>query len=409
MNILFLHKNFPAQFKYLATYLAHQPDNNVTFITSNDDVQIDKIKKVVYKPARNIPEDCHPYLRMHEEAIIHGQAASSAALFLKNDPKFKPDVIYTHQSGPGLFMKYMIPDVPIITYCEWYYRAEGADIGFDGNPPDIDTRAKLRCSNSNFLIDLYSCDAFVSPTYWQKSQFPKEFHHKIQVIHDGIDTDRCKPDENATFLIKDKNLTLTAKDEVLTYGTRGMEPYRGFIEFMEAAEYLLKKRPNLHIIIAGEDITCYGKPLENETYKELALRLLDFDMNRLHFVGKLNFIDYVKMLQISSAHVYSTYPYILSWSLLDAMATGCCIVASNTAPVLEVMKDNYNGLLFDFYNQAQLAQKVEYALDNQDKMETIRQNARQTVLDNYKLENMLAAQISYINNVIAKHKQEHQL
>lgn len=405
MNILFLHRNFPAQFKYLATYLANVPGNNVTFITNNDSVQIDKINKIVYPTTRNIPETTHPYLRMHEEAIIHGQCAASAALPLKTDPALKPDIIYIHPSGPGLFMKYMFPDVPIITYCEWYYRAEGADIGFDGTPADVDTRAKLRCSNSNFLIDLYSCDAFVTPTHWQKSQFPKEFHHKIQVIHDGIDTDRCKPDDNASFLIKDKNLTLTARDEVLTYGTRGMEPYRGFIQFMEAAEYLLKKRSNLHIIVAGEDITCYGKPLENDTYKQLALRLLDFDMNRLHFVGKLNFIDYVKMLQISSAHVYSTYPYILSWSLLDAMSTGCCIVASNTAPVSEVMKDNYNGLLFDFFNPDQLAQKVEYALDNKDEMKEIRANARKTVVDNYKLENMLAQQINFINNVIAKHKQ----
>lgn len=399
MNILFVHRNFPAQFKYLAITLSNIPGNNVMFITNNDTVKIDGIKKYVYKTVGSVPDGCHPYLKTHEDAIIHAKAAATIALSIKNS-KNKPDVIVTHPSGPGFFMKYVFPDVPVISYCEWFYNADGADIGFDGKMPDEDTRAKIRCSNSNFLIDLYTCDACICPTHWQKSQFPRAFHNKIKVIHDGIDTDSCAPDNNAKFFIKDKNLELSAKDEVITYGTRGMEPYRGFPQFMEAAEKILKNRPNAHVVIAGNDTVCYGAKLEQGTYKEHMLNKLDLDMNRVHFVGALSFAEYIKLLQISSVNVYLTYPYILSWSLLNAMSVGCCTVASNTPPVLEVMKDNYNGLLVDFFDVDAIAQKIEYALDNQDKMQEIRHNARQTVVNNYGLSKMLPEQINFINSLM---------
>jgi len=203
-------------------------------------------------------------------------------------------------------------------------------------------------------------------------------------------------------LIKDKNIELRAQDEVITYGTKGMERYRGFPQFMEAAAKILKRRPNAHVVIAGTDATYYSPKLPNGTYKELMLKKLNLDMKRVHFVGVLNFNDYVKFLQISSAHVSSTFPYVLSWSILDAMSVCCPIIASNTAPVTEVVKDNYNGLLFDFFDVNQLVEKIEYSLDNKDKMDKIRVNARQTVLDNYDLRKVLPQQISLINSLIHK-------
>lgn len=395
MNILFLHRNFPAQFRHIAHELAKDPSNNVVFITNNDKLQLPGITKLVYKIKRKVPKDCHRYLRFYEESIIHGQATAEAALSLKAQG-FKPDVIYGHTWGNTMFMKDIFPDVPLICYFEWFYNAEGSDIGFDGRLPNEDDNARLRCKNSHLLVDLYSCDAGISPTNWQKSQFPKEFHHKIKVLHDGVDTDFCKPDGNAEFLVKDKNLVLSAKDEVITYATRGMEAYRGFPEFMRAAEKLLKKRLKAHVVIAGEDRVCYGPQLANTTFKEMMLRELDLDMDRVHFVGGLPLNEYVKLLQISSAHIYLTYPFVLSWSLLDAMSVGCCIVASNTSPVLEVMKDNYNGILVDFYNVDEIVEKVEYVLDNQDKMQELRHNARKTIVDNYALKDLLLKHINYL-------------
>lgn len=404
MNILFLHRNFSAQFRHIAVELAKDPNNKVVFITNNDKLQIRGITKVVYKLKREVPKNCHRYLRFYEESIIHGQATAEAAFAVKSQG-FKPDVIYGHTWGNTMFMKDIFPDVPLLCYFEWFYNPEGADVGFDGKPQNEDDKAKLRTKNSHLLMDLYSCDAGLSPTNWQKSQFPKEFHHKIKVLHDGVDTDFCVPNNDAKFLIKDKDLTLTKDDEVITYATRGMEAYRGFPEFMRAAAILLEKRPNLHVVIGGEDRVCYGPQLANTTYKQMMLKELpDMDMNRVHFVGGLPFNEYVNLLQISSVHVYLTYPFVLSWSLLDAMSCGCCIVASYTQPVLEVMKNDYNGLFVGFYNIDELVDKIEYALDNQDRMEELRHNARKTIVDSYALKDLLPKHIDFVKNLIHSNK-----
>ncbi len=405
MNILFLHRNFPAQFRHISAALANDSGNNVVFITNNNKLQLPNIRKVYYKLKREVPKNCHRYLRFYEESIIHAQATAEAALALKNQG-FKPDVIYGHTWGQTMFMKDIFPDVPLLCYFEWFYNAEGSDVDFANKNLNIDERAKLRCKNSHLYVDLDICDAGICPTKWQRSQFPKKFHSKIKVIHDGVDTDFCTPNKDAKFLIKDKNIELTAKDEVITYATRGMEAYRGFPEFMKAAEKLLKKRPNLQIIIGGEDRICYGPQLANTTYKTMMLKQLDLDMNRIHFVGGLPFNEYIKLLQITSAHVYLTYPFVLSWSLLDAMACGCPIIASDTPPVLEFMKDNVNGLLFDFFNVDEQVEKIEYALGNKDKIEKLRHNARKTIVDNYALKDLLPEHIEYVKKLALKNEEK---
>lgn len=399
MNILFLHRNFPAQFKYLATALANNPKNTVMFMTNDEKGQIKGVKKLVYKITKQVPEDCHPYLKAHEDALLHGQAAATLALDLKKQ-KVKIDVIYTQPFGPGLFMKYMFPDVPLIYYCEWFNKVEGAEVGFDGNLPNENFRAKIRCSNSNTLVDLYSCDACIAPMNWQKLQFPREFHNKIQVIPDGIDTETYKPDNDAKFLIEDENLELSAKDEVITYATRGLDPYRGFPQFMEAIEKLQIKRPNTHFVIVKEDETYYRQPIGIDLYQDFDMSNLNLDMNRVHFVGELSPAKHLKLLQLSSAYVYLTYPYILSRTLLESMSTGCCVVASNSQPVLEVIKNCQNGLLVDFFNVEQLVEKIEYVLDNKDKVKALRDNARNTIIDNYGLDKVLPKQISYFKEQI---------
>lgn len=400
MKILFVHRSFPGQFRYIATALTMDPNNTVVFITEDDKNQIEGIQKFIYTPDYKNSKKCDPYLFEYENAVIHGQAAASIALAMKQQG-FVPDIIYGFASwGSEMFMKDIYPDVPMITYLEWYGNPKGADIGFGGKTLSEDERANLRCNNSAILTSLCAADAAISPTQWQKQQFPKEFQDKIKVIHDGIDIGQYFPDDNAKFIIKDKNLELTAKDEIITYGTRGMEPYRGFPEFMEAVEKLLVKRPNAHFVIAGDDKVYYGEKLPKGTYKELMLQKLKLDMNRVHFVGTLSFPDYAKLLQVSSVHVYLTYPFVLSWSILDAMATGCCLVASNTAPVLEVIKDNYNGLLVDFFDVDQLVKKIEYALENKEKIKEIRKNARQTIIDKYSLEVTLTQQVEFIYSLI---------
>ena len=398
MKFLFSHRNFPAQFRHILIELSKDPSNEIVFITgTKNDVKIPRVKKYEYKLKRKVPENCHRYLRTFEEAVIHGQSAAEVAIKLKNKG-FKPDVIYAHPWGNSLYLKDIFPDVPLINFCEWYYKSENSDIDFSGEQINEDRKAKTRTMNAQLLLDLVSCDKGICPTNWQKSQFPKDFHHKIEVLHDGIDTDYFIPNPDAVLKIPNTDIKLTAKDEVVTYATRGMEAYRGFPQFMEMAEKLLKLRKNVHIVIGGEDRICYGPKLEKGSYKQIMLNKLDLDMSRVHFTGGLPYMEYKKLLQISSAHVYLTYPFVLSWSMLEAMSSGYCVVGSKTPPVQEVIEDNKNGLLVDFFNIDELTDKVEYALDNQDKMAEIRENARNTIIEKYDLKKLLPRHIEILKS-----------
>ena len=399
MKFLFLHRNFPAQFKHLALALAKDKKNEVVFVTNNTETKsFGGIKKYSYKLKRKVPNNCHRYLRFYEESIIHGQSAAEVLISLKQQG-FKPDVIFGHSWGSSLFVKEVFPDVPYVAHIEWYYNPENSDVDFGGKVLDIDERASLKTKNSHILQDLVSCDWGVSPTQWQKSQVPEIFRDKIKVFHEGIDVDFCKPDENVEFKVPNTDLTLTRKDEIVTYATRGMEEYRGFPEFMKAASELLKQRPNLHILVGGEDRVCYGKHLKDDTFKQKMLRELEFDESRLHFVGPLPYNQYVKLLQVSSAHIYLTYPFVLSWSFLEAMAAGCPIVASDTAPVREVMQDKYSGLLVDFYDIDGIVKNVNELIDHKEKYQLLRENARDMVVKNYDLKMLLPRQIEFLKSV----------
>ncbi len=358
MNIIFLHRNFPAQFKYLASILAQNKNNNVIFITNNNITPTyDGIKKIVYGLRRKIPNDAHRYLKFYEESIIHGQAAASELIKLQQEG-FKPDIIIGHSWGSSLFVKEIFPDVPYVAYIEWYYNYKNTDVDFAKKEIDINEKASLMCKNAHILQDLVKCDYALSPTNWQKQQVPEIFRDKITVIHEGIDTNYCVPDKEATLKIPNSNIVLTQKDEVLTYATRGMEEYRGFPEFMKTASILMKQRPNLKVVVGGEDRVCYGRNILNSTFKTEMLKKYEYDMNRLYFVGNLPYKEYINLLRISDAHIYLTYPFVLSWSLLESMSIECPIIASNTAPVKEVIKDGYNGVLTDFFDTDALVQKV---------------------------------------------------
>lgn len=400
MKILFLHRNFPGQFRYLAPQMAQDPENEVVFISNEHKGQIPGIKKYSYHLKRNVPDNCHRYLRFLEENIIHGQSAAELALQLKQRG-FYPDVIYGHTWGQTLFMKEVWPESKLLCYFEWFFNSENSYVDFGGHEVSIDEKAKFKIDNTQLFIDLHYCDRGLCPTNYQIKQFPAEYRDKIKVLHDGIDTDFCIRKDNAVLDLPELNLKFTAEDEILTYGTRGMDPYRGFPEFMKAVEILQKKRPNLQVIISGKDRVCYGPPLPNgKTYKQHMIDTLDLDLSRIHFTGLLPFDKYIDMLNVTSAHVYLTYPFVCSWSLLNAMACEAPIIASNTEPVLEFLEDNKNSLLFDFFNVEQQVEKIEYALDNRDKMEPLRKEARKLIVDKYALKDLLPQHISYIKSLL---------
>lgn len=401
MNILFLHPNFPAQFRHLAAALAQDLNNQVIFGTTRQEGQMAGVQKLIYTPLRKPSKETHHYLRPLEDAVLHGQAVYRMLDKLKASG-FIPDVVYGHSGwGPTLFIKDIFPQAKLLCYFEWFYNAYGADVGFDpAEPVTPDDRLRIRMKNAPILTDLYSCDAGLCPTSWQAQQFPKEFRERINVLHDGIDTNYFSPQQDAKLTLPSIGLDLSDAKEIVTYVSRGMEPYRGFPQFMEAVSLLLKKRKTCHVVVVGEDRVAYGRRLpDGKTFKQLMLEKLDLDLSRLYFTGRLPYHQYLQVLQASSVHIYLTRPFVLSWSMLEAMSTGCLIVASNTPPVTEVIQDNVNGIWVDFFSPQEIAVRVEEALDNADQMLHLRKMARETILNNYDLATLLPRYLEWINTI----------
>ena len=398
MNILFLHSNFPAQFRHLAYALAQDKRHRVVFGTNRREGHIPGVAKALYQPSRQVSENIHPYVGPLESAVLTGQAVYRMASQLKADG-FIPDVIFGHSGwGTPLFMKDLFPKAQLCCYFEWFYHAHGTDADFDPNEPlDADGEACIRLKNTPILTDLYSCDRGLSPTHWQRSQFPTEFQPKIHVMHDGVDTEFFSPRPGSKLILPHLLLDLSGAQEVVTYVARGMEPYRGFPQFIETVALLQQRRPQCHVVVVGEDRVAYGRQRsDGKTYKEWMLENTPLDMSRLHFTGRLPYSDYLQVLQASSVHVYLTRPFVLSWSMLEAMSTGCLIVGSSTAPVQEVIEDGINGLLVDFFNPVDIADTVEMALDHPQEMTNLRTNARDTILQRYNLATLLPQQMAWL-------------
>lgn len=405
MRILFLHSNFPAQFRHLVTTLAKDQKHQIVFGTMRKEGNIPDVHKVIYQPKREAHPQTHQYVRNLENAVLQGQAAYRMAQELRSQG-FVPDVIYGHSGwGSTLFMKDIFPKAELLCYFEWFYHAHGSDADFDPSEPlDADTEARIRVKNAAILLDLYSCDRGLSPTQWQRQQFPIEFHSKLKVLHDGVDTNFFRPNLGIKLVLPECGLDLSGVDEIVTYATRGMEPYRGFPQFMEAVALIQQRRPNCHIVVVGDDRVAYGKQLPNgKTYKQLMLEKLPLDLSRLHFTGSLPYNQYLQVLQASSAHIYLTRPFVLSWSMLESLATGCLVIASNTAPVREVIEDGKNGLLVDFFSPEQIAERVDEVLNHRDRMAEIRQKARETIVQRYELSQLLPQHLAWILNEKTNH------
>ncbi|MBH8565928.1 glycosyltransferase family 4 protein [Nostoc sp. CENA67] len=402
MRVLFLHSNFPAQYRHIAIALAQDPRNQVVFGTKNQDVNIPGIHKAIFEPNREPHPTTHHYVRSLESAVLHGQAVFKLCDQLRQKG-FVPDVICGHSGwGPTLYIKDAFPDKPLLCYFEWFYHARGSDSDFDPNDPlTVDDLARIRTKNAPILLDLYTCDRGLSPTHWQKAQFPPEFHNKISVLHDGVDTEYFKPKPGAKLVLP--NLDLSGVDEIVTYVGRGMEPYRGFPQFIESIAYIQERRPNCHVVIVGSDRVCYGKSLPNGvTYKDYMLKKVPLDLSRVHFTGSLPYGQYLQVIQASSVHVYLTRPFVLSWSMIEALSTGCLVLGSDTAPVREVIEDGKNGLLVDFFSPQKIAERVDEVFNHPTRMAELRENARKTALERYALANLLPQHLKLIADVASK-------
>jgi glycosyltransferase involved in cell wall biosynthesis len=408
MNILFIHPNFPAQFWHLSSALARMGGNKVWFLTTKTNGnKIGGVTTVLYKRAREITKGIHPWLEPVEEAIIDGSSVANALEQLRDNYQYKPDVIVAHTGwGSTLFCKDVYPDVPVVGYFEWYYNAIGGDAAyFPGEKMTLDGSMRLRTRDSFHLMNLAACDVRFTPTEWQKHQFPENYQKGMVVVHEGVDTEFCRPQPGRKLVLEKTDnreaLDLSDCPEILTYVSRGLEPYRGYPQFITAVGMLLKRRPKLHVVIVGTDTTCYGvKPDGGKTWKQVMDEKVEYDKSRVHFVGHLNRPDYQTVMQASTVHVYYTRPFILSWSCIEAMSFGCAMVGSKTPPVEEVMVDGENGLLANFRSPEHLAMRVEELLDNPELRARLGKAARQTVLERFDMRDCIKKQIDMIFGAI---------
>jgi len=399
MQILFLHDNFPAQFGYIGNYLAEN-DWDVWFGTQRAGASHRNMKTFNYKPHRNVTKEIHPYVANFERAALSGQAVARSALSLQSKG-LNPDIVVAHSGwGPGIYAKDIWPNARYVGYFEWYYRRNAPDVTFiDDVDNDLDKQLRTRSRNASIMMDLASCDLAICPTQFQKDQFPHCFASKMRVLHDGINTEIYQPDRRVKLKLPD--LDLSHVDEIITYVARGMEPYRGFPEFMCALEIIQKKRPQTHAVIVGEDRVAYGKPLpEGQSFKKKMLEELDLDMSRTHFTGLLARDHYKMVLQASTVHTYLTIPFVLSWSMMEAMSAGCAMVCSDSAPVREMMSDGRHGLLTDMTEPALVAEKVIQLLDNPDMRHTLGEAARQAMLVHYAQKDALPKKMEIFQGLV---------
>ncbi len=390
MKILFVHQNFPGQFLHLGPELVRR-GHACLALTDATNKRASSVQMLRYTHAALAVDPAATRLgRNYTQMSDRGVTVARAALQLRDADGYAPDVIFGHSGwGETLFLKEIWPAAKLLVYAEFYYRGHGADVGFDPEfgKSGLDQIMIAQGRTAHLGQALVHADAGVSPTHWQASTYPASLRPMISVIHDGVDTTVVAPNPDATFALPDGTI-LRAGDEVLTFVNRNLEPYRGYHIFMRALPAVLAARPNAQVVIVGGDEVSYGAaPKGEKGWKSRFLSEVQdrIDPSRVHFTGKIAYPQFVSLMQISRAHAYLTYPFVLSWSMLEAMAAGAHVIGSRTAPVQEVIRDGQNGSLVDFFDVAGWSAALTLALAEPDRFLALRRAARQTMLDSYDL------------------------
>ena len=403
LNVLFVHQNFPGQFKHLAPAIAAL--GHRVKAMAIDGPGLPGIELHRYRPSRSTSREVHPWAAEFETKVIRGEACAAAAARLKAEG-YAPDLIVSNPGwGESLFLKDVWPDARLLALLEFYYAARGLDYDFDSEfcRTDIARDGRLRAKNAHMLLTLDTMDWGVCPTHFQRSTLPRVYHDRTSVIFEGIDTEAVRPDPKAAISVNGR--ALRAGDEVITFVNRNLEPYRGYHIFMRALPEILEQRSNaVALIVGGDDVSYGARPPAGKTWKqifhdEVKARL---DVSRVHFLGRIPYATYLTLLQVSRCHVYFTYPFVLGWSCIEAMSAGCLVVGSRTPPVEEVIDHGRNGLLVDFFDVRALADAVVDVLAKPHHYRIQREAARQTVIERYDLKSIcLPRHIALIERLAA--------
>jgi glycosyltransferase involved in cell wall biosynthesis len=385
MHILFVHQNYPAQFGHIAQHLTQNKDHHCTYISEKPPGKQGRIERIQYKIKGGATVKSHYCSRTFENATWHSHAVYEA---MKARPDIKPDLVVGHSGfGSTLFLRELY-DCPIINYFEYFYRANDSDMDFRPDfPTEEMSRLRSQTRNGMIMLDLENCDAAYSPTHYQRSLFPEPYQPKLQTIFDGIDTDLWRHHENLPRQIAGHAIPDEMK--IVTYVARGFESMRGFDIFMKAAKRICDERSDVIFVVVGEDRSCYGgdeKVTGTKSFKEWVLSQDDYDLSRFIFTGRLSQLDLAKLFTLSDLHFYLTVPFVLSWSVMNALACGTTVLASNTAPVQEMITHEKNGLLAEFFDIDEFVNQAERVLDNPKQYKELGESAREMIHEKYSLE-----------------------
>jgi len=394
VRYLFVHQNFPGQYQHLLQdILKRKAGDEIVFISEPNANHLTGVRRVHYKLVQPRSRNVHKTVEEHEMMQIRAEEVARVATNVKA-LGFTPDVIIGHHGwGELLNLGDVFPGVPIVGYFEFYYHTHGIDVGFDPEfPMDKALLPRVRAKNLTNLLALTNGGIGQCPTLWQRSTYPDWAQPQIRLIPDGVHLDVCKPDpETFERDFEFGDWRVTPREKLLTYVSRDLEPYRGYHVLMRSLPKLLRERPDLHVALVGGDKVSYGAAPSKGSWREIYFNEVrdQLDESRLHFLGKVDYRDYVRLLQRSDTHVYLTYPFVASWSLREAMAIGCAIVGSDTPPVTEFVSHGKTGLLTPCLDPAKLADSVLEILEDERLSEWLRAGAHEFAQAHLPMENHL--------------------
>lgn len=401
MHILFLHQNFPAQFGHIARYLIREHGYRCTFVTNRPAGEVEGIRLVHYDPHGGARATTHYCTRTFENAVAHAHGVYEACRRDVTDP---PDLVVGHSGfGSTLFLRELYA-APIINYFEYFYHPHGSDLDFrkEFPPAEIDV-LRSYCRNAMLLLDMENCQAGYSPTRWQRSQLPSAYRDRIEVIFDGIDTDIWRRYTDLPRQIGDR--AIPPDVDIVTYVSRGFESMRGFDVFMQVAKRIYTERANVVFAVVGTDRIAYGgdeKYIKTKSFREHVLSQDDYDQDKFIFTGRLPPPDLARLLSLSDLHVYLTVPFVLSWSLFNALACGCRVVASKVGPVEELITHGETGLLADFFDVDGLTDHCLKILGDPAGHAHLGEAGMKLIEENYTLEKTLPQLLRLYERVLAE-------
>ena len=409
MNILFVHSNYPAQFKHLTERIRKEGIHNIKFLAQNREWNSERTTEgelISYQVNRvDSGQLCHPHLKRFEKAILVAQASLRAGMKL-NEQVFKPDLIIGHSGfGATMYLKELWPKARFIGYFEWFYRSTGSDVGFGSNDQTSPDKAcKVHTYNAPILLDMALCDKGITPTKWQAKQFPNNFRKTLEIVFDGINIEKARPliEENEKKGLDINGISIEPEIPLVTYTTRGFEEYRGWPQVAKGISLLMQRNPQVQVLLVGSDEVAYGrKRSDGKSWRQWACETYDYDPRRIHFLPPLQYEEYIQVLQYSWVHIYWTVPFVLSWGLMEAMSCGCSIVASNTEPVKEMIRPGQEGVLVDFFDTDGMAARIDELLKDKDHRRHLGSTGRKKIIKGgYSIDECVKQQLKIINEVM---------